>query len=46
MPDPIRCLARPSQGMTTRLDAASAMPTKLVSACEPFTSTRTDSMAT
>jgi len=43
-PDP---LLRPaSSGMTTTLDAASAIPTMLSSGCVPFTRARTASTAT
>ena len=39
-------LATPRYGITTRLDAARAMPRRLVSACSDATSARTDSMPT
>jgi hypothetical protein len=43
---PMRCLARPSNGIRTKLLAASAIPTMLSSACVPFASVRIDSNAT
>ena len=43
---PMRCLARPSKGINTKLLAASAIPTTLSSAWLPFMSVRTDSNAT